>query len=861
MRKSFGFVITLFFVGMMGCGGGNRQSSGSPQVPAAPTTLTASAGNTQVALSWGASANASGYHVKRGQASGGPYTLLADSATTSYTDSAVSSGTTYYYVVSAYNSAGESGNSNEAKATVARSPTTYYVSPTGSDSSPGTQAQPFATVQKGANQLLAGDTLILRAGNYHETVTVSTSGTANAPITIQAYAGECPVLIGATAVTGWSVSSGAIYTASWPTQPVQVFGAGQLLNEARWPNTAVEDYAGMTYATADSGTQDYITSSALPDVDLTGAWVHVMAGQSWVVYDRQVTAHDRASGKLTFSSPVNAVPELVPRRGNHFIVFGKLELLDSPGEWWWDPSAQRLYVWMPDGGSPEGRVEAGTAPSVLSLAGQSYVTVSGLSARGGWFNLQNSTHCTVRQFHLKAPTWTRIVNGFAVQPEYLGGVDLSGSGNLVDGGLVQLAGRSSIHDAGTGNTVQQVTVEDSGWNWGAEGAIDLSGAQQALVQNNTSRRTTDEGIYLAPQSRVLNNLVEAPCLFVGDCGDVYVFSMDGKQTEIAYNILRSNNARWSAGVYLDAGSKNFRVHDNLVDGITWSGVNLTDVNDVENNTFLDLGHQSANFVPGTPAIGADWSAGRFLHNQTDDPFPLAVMLTQPTSIIPDYTWYTAYTTLAPQPGPRRVEVDWSQMAQGAWSQNQVPLDLSAANGIMFGFDYPVASFSYTISNLRLLPAGGSGDAGAVPVTGTTWTVSASGGSTCTLTSSGPAAWGASGTSVFNGQNSLTAPLPPNLTDLSAYRGFAFELAGTASRTFDFQGYQAADNGPDQVAGRGATLPASVGADLTYITTGCLANSATAPEPATLIRPRSAASSGLSGSQACLPDRSVQARHD
>jgi hypothetical protein len=44
-------------------------------------------------------------------------------------------------------------------------------------------------------------------------------------------------------------------------------------------------------------------------------------------------------------------------------------------------------------------------------------------------------------------------------------------------------------------------------------------------------------------------------------------------------------------------------------------------------------------------------------------------------------------------------------------------------------------------------------------------------------------------------------------------------------------------------------------------TGCLAHSAAAPEPATLIRPRSASSSGLSGSQACLPDRSVQARHD
>ena len=205
MRAFFGFVGTLFLVGMMGCGGENQTAGGNQsgglggalQVPAAPAALTASAGNAQITLNWGASANASGYHVKRGQASGGPYAQLASSSTASYTDGSVSSGTTYYYVVSAWNSAGESANSNEAKATLVHSPTTYYVSPTGSDSSPGTQAQPFATVQNGVNQLSAGDTLILRAGNYREFVTVARSGSAGSPITLAAYPGETPTLIGA----------------------------------------------------------------------------------------------------------------------------------------------------------------------------------------------------------------------------------------------------------------------------------------------------------------------------------------------------------------------------------------------------------------------------------------------------------------------------------------------------------------------------------------------------------------------------------------------------------------------------------------------------------------------------------------
>jgi len=204
------------------------------------------------------------------------------------------------------------------------------------------------------------------------------------------------------------------------------------------------------------------------------------------------------------------------------------------------------------------------------------------------------------------------------------------------------------------------------------------------------------------------------------------------------------------------------------------------------------------------------------------------MLSQPVSIIPDYGFYMAYTPLAPLPGPRRVEIDWSQLAQPGWSQQQVPLDLSQVDAIVFGFDSMIDSFNYTIGNLRLLPAGATGDTGAVPVTGTAWTASSSGGSACTLTASGPVTWGASGASVFDGANSLTAPLPAGLTDLTAYRGLAFELAGTASRNYSFQGYQDVDNGPAAVPGRGATLPASVGADPSYTAPVCAATSAAAP---------------------------------
>jgi hypothetical protein len=86
--------------------------------PLAPMLSKPIAGNDQVSLSWTAAAGASTYNVKRTTTSGINYTLVKSGLTaTSFTDTTVSNGTTYFYVVSAQNAAGESPNSNEVSAT------------------------------------------------------------------------------------------------------------------------------------------------------------------------------------------------------------------------------------------------------------------------------------------------------------------------------------------------------------------------------------------------------------------------------------------------------------------------------------------------------------------------------------------------------------------------------------------------------------------------------------------------------------------------------------------------------------------------------------------------------------------------
>ena len=87
--------------------------------PYTASSLTATAGNGQVALSWTAGSGATSYDLYRAAESGYESTnpVVTGITGTSYTDTGLNSGTTYYYQVVAVNSSGPSGFSPEAHAT------------------------------------------------------------------------------------------------------------------------------------------------------------------------------------------------------------------------------------------------------------------------------------------------------------------------------------------------------------------------------------------------------------------------------------------------------------------------------------------------------------------------------------------------------------------------------------------------------------------------------------------------------------------------------------------------------------------------------------------------------------------------
>jgi fibronectin type 3 domain-containing protein len=113
------------------CVGSASAAPAPAGVPAPPTGLTATSGNAQVNLTWTGSTDASSYHVKRAATSAGPFVLIGVPTTTSFLDSGLTNGATYFYAVSAVNSVGKSGNTPSASATPTGPAAERLAGPTG----------------------------------------------------------------------------------------------------------------------------------------------------------------------------------------------------------------------------------------------------------------------------------------------------------------------------------------------------------------------------------------------------------------------------------------------------------------------------------------------------------------------------------------------------------------------------------------------------------------------------------------------------------------------------------------------------------------------------------------------------------
>ncbi|MES2855186.1 MAG: hypothetical protein V4692_04960, partial [Bdellovibrionota bacterium] len=251
-----------------------------------------------------------------------------------------------------------------------------FVSPTGLDTNPGTQSKPWKTVQHGVTQLLPGQTLVLRAGRYPESVVFTKSGTTTQPIRV---------------ITGWvkctsSAACGGVvdYAKTYYAPYTRIATDGHLVDgdkplfRAQWPEQPHPFYKEQIEyfwkpATA-SGTKISITDPKnLPAIaNLSGAYVYTWTLDNRIA-TRKITAFNRTAGKIDFAEIANI------RATEEYSLFNHISFLKKPGHYVIDEAAKRIYV-IPTGTAQQVRVSA--RKLAFNVNGQSNITIDGIKVSG-----------------------------------------------------------------------------------------------------------------------------------------------------------------------------------------------------------------------------------------------------------------------------------------------------------------------------------------------------------------------------------------------------------------------------------------------------------------------------------------------
>jgi len=251
---------------------------------------------------------------------------------------------------------------------------TYYVSPSGSDSNPGTISQPFLTVAKArdvvrtVNGNMTGDIVVyLRGGTYNITSPIaldaSDSGTNGYNVIYQAYPNETPIISGGTTITGWTLHDAAkgIYkasvSASLDTRHLYVDGVRKVRARGEDHPSGFGRTSGG-YTLPSTGKYSNMASwSNIGDIQVYTkyAWVNDFVTVSTISGNVMTMADTGWS-----YSQSDTIADLPTRIENAY------ELLDEENEWYLDKSANYIY-YKPTVAEGDLSTVTVTAPTVETL--------------------------------------------------------------------------------------------------------------------------------------------------------------------------------------------------------------------------------------------------------------------------------------------------------------------------------------------------------------------------------------------------------------------------------------------------------------------------------------------------------------
>lgn len=279
-----------------------------------------------------------------------------------------------------------------------------YVSPAGHDTDPGTPAQPLASparaqalvreLIKAPGGLKAPVRVVLRGGTYFLAAPLvfgpQDSGTAACPITYTAAPGETPILSGGRRITGWgpdTINGQKCWSADLAAQGFknwnfrELFVDGQRRPRTRLPKT---DYYRFDPATPKHEWNSRPESVRFVKGDLKN-WanlsdVELVFLNRWFDIHQPIGRIDEASGTLYFSPRSFHGIYDSKNEPSRYWVENVREALNTPGQWYLDRPAGKLYYLALPGETMQNKA---IAPALETLVQLGSAPVRGAGASGG----------------------------------------------------------------------------------------------------------------------------------------------------------------------------------------------------------------------------------------------------------------------------------------------------------------------------------------------------------------------------------------------------------------------------------------------------------------------------------------------
>ena len=306
---------------------------------------------------------------------------------------------------------------------------TFFVSADrGSDNNPGTNDEPFQSIQHAVNLLKAGDTCYILEGVYREeVVTKGLAGSEESPIVIAAAHGHKVVLDGTMDISGdWQLHNQSIYKTVLDQDIWQLFVDGKMMTSARWPNAEawtedMWDLEGTWMHQADGSSYGHFIDDGTLDlagtgIDFTGAMAVMNVG-SWETFAGRVMEHGAGNAGFYYEK---TFPESNFRKvweGRAFFECA-MACLDAPGEWFYEKETGSLYLCTEDGRNPSGKeIKGKIITYALQIDSSRYLEIRGLDFFGCTGSFAGCDHLLIRDCDFMYPSYSRRMLGSTDKPE------------------------------------------------------------------------------------------------------------------------------------------------------------------------------------------------------------------------------------------------------------------------------------------------------------------------------------------------------------------------------------------------------------------------------------------------------------